>query len=261
MTFSQNIEFSSTSLAGQLPGPLPGPHLWLLDFSQLDTLAVECYQHLLSEDELARAKRYRRGQREFIACRAFMRLCLARYTGGDARTLCFAKSNSGKPYLLGDDARWQFNLSHTSRYAALAIAKDTLVGVDIEQPRRRNFLGIAADYFHPDELAFLQALPDAHMPEAFFQLWTLKEAFFKALGGGIATGLHLARFYWENTGEKNLLRHCFSPSLGENESEWHFYQTPPLQPQQLHLALAYRSAAASVYWFKGADLFADLTRI
>lgn len=253
MTSSHHIHYSPATLATQLPGP----HIWLLDFAQLTEFSVDCYEPLLSDDEQQRAQRYRHGQREFIACRAFVRLCLAHYTNEDPGALRFDKNASGKPHLTGPHAHWQFNLSHTNQGAALAIMKGASIGVDIEQPRKRNFLGIAADYFHPDEIAYLEALPEAHVPPAFFQLWTLKEAFFKALGGGIATGLHRACFSWEGQD----LQHQFAADLGEIEHEWQFYYAIEHMPQLTHVALAYRAPAAPVHWFSGSNLFKDLMGI
>jgi len=253
MNAPTDIRYSPAALATQLVGP----HLWLLDFAQLDQCDVNFYQSLLSRDELDRAQGYRRGQREFIACRAFIRLCLARYTGENPRALQFDKNSSGKPHLTGAQAHWQFNLSHTSQTAALAILQDAPVGVDIEQPRQRNFLGIAAEYFHPEEFTYLQSLPELQLPEEFFKLWTLKEAFFKALGSGIATGLHRVHFSWK---EKNL-HHTFAADLGENETEWQFHQQLIQLSQATQIALAYRATKAQVHWFDGSELFQDLVSI
>ncbi len=253
MTSSHSIHYSPATLAPQLSGL----HLWYLDFSQLDQHSIDYCQPLLSDDEQDRARRYLRGQREFIVCRAFIRLCLARYTGEDPRALRFEKSIAGKPYLTDTHAHWQFNLSHTNQGAALAILQGASIGVDIEQPRKRNYLGIAAEYFHPEELAYLQALPEAQLAEEFFKLWTLKEAFFKALGSGIATGLHRAHFSWR---EKKL-QHQFAEDLGEIEKEWQFHQQIAQLPQPTHIALAYRAAEAQVHWFDGGELLRDLVSI
>lgn len=251
-----NINYTPTAFATRLPGP----HLWLLDFAQLDGIAADIYQTLLSDSERRRAQRYKRGQREFILCRAFVRLCLARYTGAAADALCFDKNAAGKPQLTAPYTHWQFNLSHTRSCAALAVIEGAIIGVDIEQSCRRNFLGIAAEYFHPDELALLQGLPEAELASDFFRLWTLKEAFFKALGGGIATGLHRARFQRTTAGGKTALRHRFAKDLNENEDEWQFFQTELPLTQLTYVALACRSPATQVSWFDGGDLFRELMR-
>lgn len=88
----------------------------------------------------------------------------------------------GKPALA--DGR-QFNLSHAGDYAVLATADDS-IGVDVEIIRPVDCLRIAKRFFHPDELAYLQAQSE---PEAaFFALWTLKESYGKALGRGFFVG-------------------------------------------------------------------------
>jgi 4'-phosphopantetheinyl transferase len=234
---------------------LPGAHIWLLDFTHLEGLPQASYQQLLSEDELLRADTYRRGQREFIACRALVRLCLAGYTGEDPRALRFVKNSSGKPCLTGSHTEWGFNLSHTDSCAALAVIKGADIGLDIEHPRKRNFLAIARQYFHPEEFTYLSALPEHQLAAAFLKLWTLKEAFFKALGGGIATGLHRAQFYSEQASETNIPGHSFSADLLERERDWQFYHTQQQLPQPTWISLAYRAAAAPLYWFNARDLF------
>jgi 4'-phosphopantetheinyl transferase len=248
MTNSDSIFYSDPSLAQQLPGP----HIWLLEFAQVDATAEGVAVSLLSDDERRKAQQYTRGQREFIACRALLRLCLAQYTGANPKDLRFGKTPSGKPYLLAPWDDWQFNLSHTNQYAAVAVMRGSAIGVDIEHPRKRNFLGIAANYFHPDELAYLNALPATEVAQDFLRLWTLKEAFFKALGGGIATGLHLARFSLDGTDAHVQL----AAELGESVSDWQFYHQLLQLPQLTQLALACKSAdTLDIHWFKGLDLF------
>jgi 4'-phosphopantetheinyl transferase len=58
--------------------------------------------------------------------------------------------------------------------------------VDVEFVRAAHAgLTIAKHFFSPPELAALQALSPVLRTEAFFRLWTRKEAFLKALGEGL----------------------------------------------------------------------------
>ena len=94
---------------------------------------------------------------------------------GDYRT-----GANGKPTL---DGAPPFNLSHAGDYAVL-ITGERDVGVDIERVRPIDCMRIAARFFHPDEYAYLKALPDPL--DAFFSIWTLKESYGKATGRGFS---------------------------------------------------------------------------
>ena len=94
------------------------------------------------------------------------------------------RSPWGKPELA--DGRCHVSLSHSGRWAACAVDKAP-VGVDVESARCT--MAIARRYFHPEELTFLASLPEIGQPEALARLWTGKEAFAKAVGRGLQTGL------------------------------------------------------------------------
>jgi 4'-phosphopantetheinyl transferase len=61
------------------------------------------------------------------------------------------------------------------------------VGIDIERPDTRgvDVDAFATRFFAPDETAALRQLAGRRKLRMFFRLWTLKEAFVKALGGGL----------------------------------------------------------------------------
>jgi hypothetical protein len=75
------------------------------------------------------------------------------------------------------------SLSHSNGWAAVARAPaGCRVGVDLEFHRERNVLGIARFAFDPEEIALLERLSPQLRDPAFYTLWTMKEAFAKALG-------------------------------------------------------------------------------
>lgn len=84
---------------------------------------------------------------------------------------------------------WHFNLSHTDHLLALAIARHP-IGVDVEHVHRAGRTVELADrFFAPAEVAALHALPEPLRRDRFFDLWTLKEAYIKARGMGLAIPL------------------------------------------------------------------------
>ena len=76
------------------------------------------------------------------------------------------------------------SLSHSAGYAAVARAPGSLrVGVDLEWMVPRDFIGMARVAFTAEEVDGLAALDDPAARSArFYEWWTLKEAFAKALG-------------------------------------------------------------------------------
>ena len=90
----------------------------------------------------------------------------------------------GKPKLAGSPLR--FNISHSGAVALIALAH-VEVGVDVELPRPRRTDAIARRFYAPGEIERLFAIEDAALrADAFFRLWTCKEAFLKATGEGLS---------------------------------------------------------------------------
>jgi 4'-phosphopantetheinyl transferase len=100
------------------------------------------------------------------------------------------------------------------------------VGVDIESgTRQRPWLALAQRYFTPREYAALAALPPGRLASAFVELWSCKEAVVKALGRGIAFGLHRLGFAWAADGTLAGLREI-DPDAGAVD-EWHVIRLAP----------------------------------
>ena len=182
--------------ASPWPAP-PGPvelaagevHVWCAALGRPPEEIAELVA-LLSADERARAARYRapRAREEFQASRALLRVLLGRYLGRDPSRLEFRQGPQGKPALAGG-ARLSFNVSHSFGAALFAISAGGEVGVDLEQVRPfENDLGLAERFFCAGEWEALRALGEGRR-EAFFHVWTRKEAYLKAGGLGLSGGL------------------------------------------------------------------------
>lgn len=91
----------------------------------------------------------------------------------------------GKPRPARAAAGWGFNLSHAGDYVVAALAKETAIGVDLESmARKTDMAALGERVFSESE----RALAQAGGREAFFALWSQKEALLKALGCGWANG-------------------------------------------------------------------------
>lgn len=92
----------------------------------------------------------------------------------------------GKPVLEGH-AHLHVSLSHSGDWAVCAVSH-LPVGVDVESPRCTMEIG--RRFFRPDEMAGLDQLPEAERRDRLNRLWTAKEAFVKAMGGGLTIPLN-----------------------------------------------------------------------
>jgi 4'-phosphopantetheinyl transferase len=152
--------------------------------------ACDSAAKLLSEGERQRAARFarERDRRRYIVARAELRRLLGARLHERPEAIEFVYGRRGKPALAPRFAAsgLRFNLSHCEDVAVYAFARAREVGVDVEVVRPLpDADGIAARFFSRNEnLAYL-ALASADRSQGFFNCWTRKEAFIKALGGGL----------------------------------------------------------------------------
>jgi 4'-phosphopantetheinyl transferase len=159
-----------------------------LDLWRIELSLREDDWALLTAEEAALARRIviPRKSRQKAAARASLRRILAHYVAGAPGLLRFSYGEHGKPALL-DDPGLSFNLSHSEHLALLGVSTQARIGVDIEHTRpARAFEAIAARFFSPPEHAYLEKLPVAERPAAFYRAWTRKEAYLKAWGTGLS---------------------------------------------------------------------------
>ena len=166
-------------------------HLWRVSLSR-PPFPLDLLWRQLQPKEVERAQRYRfeRDRRRFVVARGMLRVILARYTGLNPAAIVFETEEHGKPWL-PSHPELAFNASDSGDWMALGVARDRLIGVDIEMVREAvSTLAIADRFFSPREVAALRALPSEQQLPAFFRCWTRKEAFIKAIGEGLTYPLH-----------------------------------------------------------------------
>jgi len=161
-------------------------HVWaaLLDRPADKTQAL---RRLLAPDEQARADRFRFDvhRDRYIVARGVLRTLLGRYLAVPPQRVQFVYSAHDKPSLPG--GQLAFNVSHSQQVGLFAFCPETAVGVDVEQIRPMpDGEEIAARFFSADDNARFLAVPPAQRDLAFFNCWTRKEAFIKAIGEGLS---------------------------------------------------------------------------
>jgi 4'-phosphopantetheinyl transferase len=175
------------------PALTPGHiHVWRI---RLGTpLSNSVATHVLSPDELDRARRFRfeRDRVCFIQSRSALRCLLGHYLATSAMRIRFEYLHNGKPALQTklNSLGLRFNVAHSASWALIAICTDREVGIDIEEIRRDLDTGSLAErFFSPRERANLRELSDDLQLVAFFACWTRKEALLKATGTGLSSPL------------------------------------------------------------------------
>lgn len=172
-------------------------HIWLFPLRESVIPDALCWQWL-DPVEKQRAERFRFTvhRSQFVRSHAQLRWVVSHYCQCSPENVRFALGAKGKPYLLQDQdtaSPFSFNLAHSQDWAVAAISRGLPIGVDIEYAQRDvDHWSIAQRFFSGKEQAQLLAVAAAQRAEVFFQLWTLKEAYVKALGEGLR--YHLNQF-------------------------------------------------------------------
>jgi 4'-phosphopantetheinyl transferase len=157
---------------------------------------IEQFAATLATDEQQRAGRFHfeRDRRRFIVGRGILRMILGYYLSLSPSRVQFSYGARGKPALAetfgGAGEQLCFNLAHSGEIAVYAMLHNQEIGVDVEQIRPMPDLEqIAGRFFAAQEQATLLRLPVEQRQDAFFNCWTRKEAYIKALGVGLAQPL------------------------------------------------------------------------
>jgi 4'-phosphopantetheinyl transferase len=169
-------------------------HLWsaLLDPPE-DVLRR--FAAVLSEDEHARAERFRTGalQNHYIAGRGGLRMLLGRYLEADPAAVSLSYQPHGKPELgpPWNAAGLEFNVSHSHGVAIYAFTRGSPIGVDVEAIRPMpNADALMERFFSPEEVEQWRRTPGEGQLRTFFLGWTMKEAWLKAVGSGLSFPLN-----------------------------------------------------------------------
>jgi 4'-phosphopantetheinyl transferase len=209
------------------PTPLgPGDiHLWFRETEALDAPALDAMSEVLSTDERARRDRFlgEHGRRDFVAAHHLLRHALSRYAEVPPQRWAFDAEVHGKPFIAHppDEAApdgLTFNLSHARGFVACAIARGLVLGVDAERSDRLSDTEpLARRFFSSVEYDAMAALDAGARHARFTMLWTLKEAFLKAIGDGLTRPLSESTF---ELGHDGAIR--FTTAIRLEPAEWSF---------------------------------------
>lgn len=162
----------------------PELRLYVLDLT--GTPATSAPVDCLSDIERARVARFRRPHLapRYILTRSTLRLLLGAELRCPPDQVPLLTTDEGRPYVA--QAGIDFNLSHSAERALIALNTGPgQVGVDIEHCKPMSDLSQLARAVLTDaELASL-SVSDPSAPRRFYQYWTVKESYLKAVGTGL----------------------------------------------------------------------------
>ena len=188
-------------------------HVWRVHLDAMTVLTgdeqtarLESWRAMLSAEEQRRAGAFLaiEHRQNYVAAHAALRFVLGMYLGVSPALVAIGPSDGTKPTLavtagMGANDRgfvereWldlRFNLSHTRGAVLIGVATGRELGVDIEWQRPIDDLeGMARSVMSSEELSRWNHLrPESRMC-AFYQVWTRKESYLKAIGLGLFRSL------------------------------------------------------------------------
>ena len=181
----------TTRPASQFPDLAPNQiHVWRVALNQNPDRLPELSK-TLSTEERARADRFhfQKDRIQFIESRAALRQLLSQYLDLAPNEIKFTAGPQGKPALATGLSHFdlRFNLSRRDGLALIAFTHGREIGIDVELVRPDlDLFEIAEVSFSENELKMLRALPEGVQPAGFYNCWTRKEAFIKAVGEGFS---------------------------------------------------------------------------
>ncbi len=172
------------------------PRAWLLlyppDF-ELVRLGegLEDFRFSISERQRLKSIRHKDTRNQFALARSLARAVLSEEYGRSSEKWQIGYNEKGRPRLQNCPTEVpDISISHTAGMVAFAISPKGLIGVDVENCNRRVDIHLLArEVFSSSESLYFNNLSSAlDRKKYFFQNWTLKEAYTKALGLGLYAG-------------------------------------------------------------------------
>ncbi|XP_031743729.1 uncharacterized protein LOC101203236 isoform X2 [Cucumis sativus] len=225
-TINMHFFQRSFATAASLIVPMQPPskmetHIWYIVPDEVKSKHLQKhYLNLLSPNEKESVMKIQEEelQKRALLARALVRSTISRYATQfqiDPQALKFKKNMFGKPENSSQLCLppLQFNISHSSSLIACGVTMHSPIGIDVEAKTRKiknNIIAFAKRFFSPNEIEFLSAISDPESQrQEFIKLWTLKEAYVKALGRGFsATPFNTFTIQFNKTARGSCLPGC-----------------------------------------------------
>ena len=227
---------------------MPETHVltvWLCDVRGISGPDITYLHRFLdpAERDFASRLKQRDTQKRYIASHALARDMMAELTGIEPDRLVYTVNENGSPAFKDTEtgAHLPISISRTDGLVASAYCADIDFGIDIERCLSANAdRQLVHSMFSEPEQQIFRDLDGAEFKEAFFKIWTLKEAYVKAEGLGLSLPLNDFAFSLEPLGIR------FLPTDGRNKNDWAFMTQAPTSEHRLSVAARTRGARLQI---------------
>jgi 4'-phosphopantetheinyl transferase len=165
-------------------------HLWHGEFPLQDEQWHDTWEILdINEKKRAEGYIFPEDRQRFILRRGLLRLLIGFYTGMEPGLIEFCTNQFGKSRLANSSPQQtlHFNVSHSCEKVVYAFSFTTDIGVDIEKINPAYpWESIAPHCCTEEELRRIRSCAAHRQRQAFFSLWTRKEAYLKATAQGLS---------------------------------------------------------------------------
>ena len=147
-------------------------------FTFLDEAGIEKYNRYYKEED----------KKRFLISHSATRILMGKYLFQNPPDVKIKEGINKKPFVINEgEKELYYNLSHSGDWILIAVSKYD-VGIDIELINSSfSFSSIVDSAFSTEESEFLKQSEQS--PEAFYLLWTRKEALLKGTGKGLVDNL------------------------------------------------------------------------
>jgi len=210
--------------------------IWYIEPESIqDPTQLKRFVQWLSPDERAQHGRFHfdKHRHTYLISHALVRGALSRMTEVEPAQFSFTTNAYGKPFIATPTQHQSlhFNLSHTEGLAAVAISRQTELGVDVENIQRQDMTQeIAEQFFASEECQAVAQASEAERTIKMLEFWTLKESYIKAVGSGLSIALDSFAFKLATAAQPACLTRL--DGQDSNRQAWRFWQG---QPTEHHL--------------------------
>lgn len=196
-----------------------GAEAWTLTEGRAAELQEPAHS-VLSAGERERFRRLHTpgARNRYLGARLLSRSVLSARCGVEPAAFRFRSGRFGRPELEPNPWDLRFNITHTRGLIACVVTQGLDCGIDVERtPASHELTRYAPRRLAPVEREMLAHLPPSRRRRCLIDLWTLKEAYTKALGTGLQHGFHRFALHIDAGGPPRLN----DPSVpGEQCARW-----------------------------------------
>ncbi len=225
------------------------PRIWILDFEK-ERRNVDVHLTNLNNEEIDKANKFifEKDRIASIVSRSALRKLLAFYSNSTPQQIQFRFSKFGKPELVDSKYDIHFNVSHSHKIGIVGFCLDVPIGVDIEFIKFTPDLdSVATKFFSAPEIENYLNLSEKDKVHGFFNCWTRKESFIKALGEGLSFPLDEFEVSLEPDKRAELLNTFFNP----NEKEkWSLESIDTIDDYAIAFAIRQKIESFKVFQFE-----------